>query len=111
MGIDPSEVHYRLVVSRSNRSNINVACVQNFDYDDYEGFVTEELFATEEEAQAMADRANDRPWKIKMLHNDQANVLEEAVAAWAEDDPNQHRGTSVAEWMMDRAQKIRWGLL
>jgi hypothetical protein len=110
--IDPADVHYRLVTARDNASNVSVVCVQDFDYYDYgDRFITEQLFATEEDAQWVADRINKRPWKIKQHHSDLADVLMQAAYAIEEENPLMDRATDVSGWMRDRARKIRWGLL
>lgn len=54
MIIDPSMVHYRHIIVEGV---VTVVCVQDFDYPDYR-FDSEELFATEQEAQEAADEAN-----------------------------------------------------
>lgn len=110
--IDPSDVHYRLVVRQGAPSRVDVACVQDFDYPDYEGrFVTDQLFVTKEGAQWLADKINSRPWKIARHYDDLALVLDEAADAIAEENPLMDRGTDVSSWLRERAQKIRWGLL
>ena len=47
--IDRGDVHYR--IAGLTLDTARVACVQDFDYYDYEGFLTEHLFETKEEAQ------------------------------------------------------------
>lgn len=54
MLIDISKPHYRLI---SRGGVIEVVCVQHFDYPDYD-FWSEEVFATEEDAQYVADDEN-----------------------------------------------------
>lgn len=48
--IDPSDVHYRLIAQRHSAA---VVAVQDFDYPHYE-FLTPDLYATQEEAEAAA---------------------------------------------------------
>ena len=54
MVIDISKPHYRLI---SRDGDIEAVCVQHFDYPDYD-FWSEETFATEDDAQEVADDEN-----------------------------------------------------
>lgn len=54
MVIDISKPHYRLI---SRDGDIEVVCVQHCDYPDYD-FWSEETFATEDDAQEVADDEN-----------------------------------------------------
>ncbi|QFG12091.1 Hypothetical Protein OBI_RACECAR_246 [Arthrobacter phage Racecar] len=112
MTIDPSDVHYRIVETLADRTKVTAVCVQDFDYYDYgDRFVTDRLFATERQAQLFADRINNRPWKIKMLHLDNAQVLEDAANAIAEENPLMDEATDVSGWLRERAKKMQWGLI
>lgn len=48
--IDPSDVHYRLIATLRGATAV---CVQDFDYPHYD-FITNALYATQEEADAAA---------------------------------------------------------
>lgn len=112
MTIDPSDVHYRLVTSRDNPSKVSVVCVQDFDYYDYgDRFVTDQLFETEAGAQWLADKINQRPWKIQMHHRELAEVLIQASYAIEEENPLMDKATDVSGWLRERARKQQWGLI
>lgn len=53
--IDTNEPHYRLI---EKDGKIIPVCVQWFDYFDYDSFVTERMFATEDEAKDVAFQLN-----------------------------------------------------
>jgi hypothetical protein len=100
------------VETLANRTKVTAVCVQDFDYHDYgDRFITDKLFATERQAQLFADRINNRPWKIKMLHLENAQVLEDAADAYEEDNPYPPETESVSQWLRERARKAQWGLI
>ena len=54
--IDPIDVHYRLI--QAPNAEAAVVCVQHFDYGNYT-FITEDLYATQEEAVTAARKLKD----------------------------------------------------